>query len=66
LKERQKKARLRHITYNDQDVEVINFIKNKGVRVKDVLEKEWGYYGWIMKVDFPLDTKKVLTAIKLS
>lgn len=53
------------IVYNDQDVEVINFGKYKGVPVEDVLEKDPGYYGWIMKADFPLYTKKVLTAIKL-
>jgi DNA polymerase III subunit epsilon len=53
------------IIYNDQDVEVINFGKYKGVPVEEVLEKDPGYYGWIMNADFPLYTKKVLTNIKL-
>ncbi len=53
------------IIYNDQDVEVINFGKYKGIPVEEVLEKDPGYYGWIMKADFPLYTKKVLTSIKL-
>jgi DNA polymerase III subunit epsilon len=53
------------IIYNDQDVEVINFGKYKGIPVEEVLEKDPGYYGWIMNADFPLYTKKVLTNIKL-
>jgi len=53
------------IVYNDKKEEVFNFGKYKGVRVVDVLDKDPGYYGWIMKGDFPLYTKKVLTNIKL-
>ncbi len=53
------------IIYNDQDVEIINFGKYKGVPVEEVLEKDPGYYGWIMNADFPLYTKKVLTNIRL-
>ncbi len=53
------------IIYNDQDVEVINFGKYKGIPVEEVLEKDPGYYSWIMNADFPLYTKKVLTNIKL-
>jgi len=53
------------IVYNEDDVEVFNFGKYKGTSVSDVLEKDPGYYGWMMKGDFPLYTKKVLTSIKL-
>jgi DNA polymerase-3 subunit epsilon len=53
------------IIFNDKDEEVFNFGKYKGVRVTDVLEKDPGYYGWMMNGDFPLYTKKVLTNIKL-
>lgn len=53
------------IVYDDNDVEVINFGKYKGKSVEEVLEKDPGYYGWIMNSDFPLYTKKVLTSIKL-
>ncbi len=53
------------IIYNDQDVEIINFGKYKGIPVEEVLAKDPGYYGWIMNADFPLYTKKVLTNIKL-
>ncbi len=53
------------IIYNDQDVEVINFGKYKGIPVEVVLDKDPGYYGWIMNADFPMYTKKVLTSIKL-
>lgn len=54
------------IVYNEDDVEVFNFGKYKGTPVSEVLERDPGYYGWMMKGDFPLYTKKVLTSIKLS
>ncbi|QXP61597.1 3'-5' exonuclease [Olleya sp. HaHaR_3_96] len=54
------------IGYNKEDKEVFAFGKHKGKLVLDVLEKEPGYFGWLLNADFPLYTKKVLTAIKLS
>ena len=45
---------------------VFAFGKHKGTLVTDVLEKEPGYFGWLLNADFPLYTKKVLTRIKLS
>ncbi|MBC3542176.1 exonuclease domain-containing protein [Rufibacter sediminis] len=53
------------IVYNSNGVEVFNFGKHKNVAVEDVLKKEPSYYDWMMKGDFPLYTKKVLTRIKL-
>lgn len=51
----------------DEDGEAIfAFGKHKGKNVHDVLEKEPGYFGWILNADFPLYTKKILTQIKLS
>ena len=53
------------IVYDENGVETINFGKNKGVPVEKVLREQPGYYGWILNNEFPLYTKKVLTAIKL-
>jgi DNA polymerase III subunit epsilon len=53
------------IILDDQDREVFNFGKYKGQTVEDVFKKDPGYYSWIQNSDFPLYTKKVLTAIKL-
>ena len=53
------------IVYNDDDVEVFNFGKYKGKPVREVLQSDPGYFGWMMNGDFPLYTKKVLTSIKL-
>lgn len=53
------------IIYNDKDVEIFNFGKFKGVPVEKVLKEQFGYYDWMMKSDFPLYTKKMLTKIKL-
>ncbi|EHQ43314.1 MULTISPECIES: 3'-5' exonuclease [Myroides] len=53
------------IALNEDGQEVFTFGKHKGVLVDEVLENEPGYYGWIQNADFPLYTKKVLTALKL-
>ncbi|MGQ7870985.1 exonuclease domain-containing protein [Sunxiuqinia sp. sy24] len=53
------------IVYNEDGVEVFNFGKNKGVPVEKVLREQPGYFGWIINSEFPLYTKKMLTAIKL-
>jgi len=56
---------LGRIVYDNDGDEIFNFGKYKGQKVEDVLQKDTGYYGWMMKGQFPLYTKKVLTAIKL-
>jgi DNA polymerase-3 subunit epsilon len=53
------------IAYNDQGEEVFNFGKHKNKTVTEVLLKEPAYYDWMMRGDFPLYTKKILTEIKL-
>lgn len=53
------------MVYNDKGEEVINFGKYKGRLVAEVLKNDPGYYAWIMNGDFPLNTKKMLTEIKL-
>ena len=53
------------IIYDKKGREVFSFGKYKGKCVEDILEQEPGYFGWFQNADFPLYTKKVLTAIKL-
>ena len=53
------------IAFDKDDEEIFTFGKHKGVKVNTILEKEPGYFSWIQNADFPLYTKKVLTAIKL-
>lgn len=53
------------IVFNKEGKEAFSFGKHKGKLVEDVLQNEPGYYNWIQNADFPLYTKKVLTAIKL-
>lgn len=53
------------IILDDNDNEVFNFGKHKGKKVEEVLETDPGFYGWLMQADFPLDTKRTITAIKL-
>jgi DNA polymerase-3 subunit epsilon len=51
--------------YNENNVEIFNFGKYKGQSVSEVLKKDPGYYGWIMSNDFTLNTKAILTKIRL-
>jgi len=53
------------IVFNEQGIEVFNFGKHKGKPVEQVFREEPSYYSWMMNGDFPLNTKQVLTAIKL-
>jgi len=53
------------IAYNDEGNEFFTFGKYKGRLVEEVLKTDTGYFSWMQNADFPLYTKKVLTAIKL-
>ena len=53
------------IVYNDKKEEVFNFGKHKGRSVAEVFDKEPSYYDWMLKGDFPAETKQVLTALRL-
>lgn len=53
------------IIYNRDGVEVFNFGKYKDQPVEEVLRRDIGYYGWMMNGDFSLNTKRVLTNIRL-
>jgi len=50
---------------NDKGLEVFNFGKHKNKSISAVLNQEPSYYDWMMNGDFPLDTKRKLTEIKL-
>ena len=47
-------------------IETFNFGKYKGMPVIDVLNRDPGYYGWILNGDFTYNTKQVLTRIRLA
>lgn len=53
------------IAFDEQNREIFTFGKHKGTLVDKVFDDEPGYFSWIQNADFPLYTKKVLTAIKL-
>jgi DNA polymerase-3 subunit epsilon len=53
------------IVLNSKGVEIFNFGKHKNRPVAEVLQKEPTYYDWMINGDFPLDTKRRLTEIKL-
>ena len=52
-----------HIGYDAKRREIFNFGKHKGKTVVEVFEQEPSYYDWMMKSDFPLSTKKLITEI---
>jgi DNA polymerase-3 subunit epsilon len=53
----------RRFVYNDKRIEVFNFGKHKGRPVADVLKAEPQYYDWMMKGEFPMNTKQKLMEI---
>lgn len=54
-----------HLIFNAKNEEIFNFGKHKGKTVEAVFSNEPAYYDWMMKADFPLSTKRIITAIKL-
>lgn len=54
------------IVYDEQGIETFNFGKYRGQHVVDVLRRDPGYYGWMLGSDFTLNTKAVLTRIRLN
>lgn len=46
--------------FSEDDVVTFNFGKYRGLSVRDVLQRDPGYYGWMMNGDFPRYTKLVL------
>lgn len=53
------------IILDEKGVEIFNFGKHKGKAVGEVLKKEPSFYAWMMDADFSLNTKQVLTKIRL-
>ena len=53
-----------HIIFNAKQEETFNFGKHKGRTVEEVFRKEPQYFDWMIKAEFPLSTKKVITAIR--
>ena len=51
---------------NDKGEAVFNFGKHRLKSVLEVLKQEPSYYDWMMNGDFPQDTKRRLTEIRLS
>ena len=50
---------------NDKGQEIFNFGKHKNKVVTSVFKEDTAYYEWMMNGDFPMDTKRKLTEIKL-
>jgi DNA polymerase III subunit epsilon len=53
------------IVLSETGVEVFNFGKYKDRSIEEIFKKEPSYYHWMMKGEFPLYTKKIITQIYL-
>ncbi|GAC1421834.1 MAG: 3'-5' exonuclease [Flavisolibacter sp.] len=51
----------RRFILDEKGVEIFNFGKHKGKAVQDVLKGEPQYYDWMMRGEFPMNTKQKLT-----
>ena len=54
-----------YIIFNKEGKECFSFGKHKGKNVQEILDKEPGYFGWLLNAEFPLYTKKILTEIRI-
>lgn len=52
------------LVYDDEGQVVFQFGKHTGKRVKEVLDRDPGYFGWMMQGDFPRYTKRILQKVK--
>lgn len=48
------------LAINEKGEAIYNFGKHKGKTIKEVMNLEPGYYGWMLDADFPLYTKNCL------
>jgi DNA polymerase-3 subunit epsilon len=55
-----------YIGRNDKGEPIFNFGKHKGSVIAQTLAKEPYYYDWIMDREFPVDTKRKITQIRLA
>jgi len=53
----------RRFAFNDKGEECFNFGKHKGKTIAEVLKAEPQYYDWMMRGEFPNNTKQKLTEI---
>ncbi len=53
------------LTYDENRQIIFNFGQHKGKKVTDILKNYPKYYDWIMKSNFPADTKRRITQIRL-
>lgn len=56
---------LLNVDGTERMIEYFNFGKYKGWTVRDVLNRDPGYFSWMLSGDFTLDTKQALTRIRL-
>ena len=52
------------LVYDDDGEVLFQFGKHSGKRVREVLERDPGYFGWMMQGDFPRYTKRILQKVK--
>lgn len=51
------------LIYSEEGEVLLNIGKYKGQELCQVLKRDWGYYSWVMKSDFSLDTKRCFERI---
>ncbi|MBV6645306.1 MAG: 3'-5' exonuclease [Cyclobacteriaceae bacterium] len=53
------------MVYDNNGTAIFNFGKHRGKAVDKILKEEPSFFDWVMKGDFPLDTKRKLTQLRL-
>jgi len=53
------------VALNDEGKEIFTFGKHKGKTVESIAKTDPGFFGWMMRGDFPLNTKQVVKRLEL-
>lgn len=53
------------VAVNEEGKEYFTFGKHKGKTVEEIVAKDPGFFGWVMRGDFPLNTKQVIKRLEM-
>jgi DNA polymerase-3 subunit epsilon len=53
------------VALNDENKEIFTFGKHKNKTVEEIVKKDPGFFGWLMRGDFPLNTKQVVKRLEM-
>ncbi len=53
------------VSVNEEGKEIFTFGKHKGRTVEEIVKTDPGFFGWVMRGDFPINTKQVVKRLEM-